>query len=179
MIPTRFIHGGVLFLGIMAAFSACLSKPDFSFTPEISNPAVVAYPTTDSFSGVRADSVVISFSYRDGDGDLGVTAQERSDTNLLNTRYRDWGNYELRAFRLERGAFVEVDFPTNRKLFFPRLYASEKPGPIEGTLNFSQTFAYTRGFRMAPVKFTIRIRDRALRASNQIETDTISIPLSR
>lgn len=177
MMPKRFIHYSLFFLGIAAVLTACLDKPDFSFTPEISNASVVSYPTTEGFSGARADSLVISFKYRDGDGDLGISAEERSDTVLLNTRYRDWGNYELRAFRYDKGQFIEVDFPTNRKLFFPRLYKSEKAGPIEGTLNFSQNFTYFRGYRMTPLKFSIRIRDRALRTSNVIESDTISLPL--
>jgi len=173
---TRFIRYGLLFFALAAAFGSCIEPPEFSNTPAISN-ASVAPPirVTDNFSQSQKDSLVISVRFQDGDGDLGVTATEREDTTVT---YRDWGNYELTTYRYSRGEFIEVPLLVNKRLFFSRLKSDDKASPIEGTLDFSQSFYYDRFSTLTPVKFRIRIRDRALHVSNTIETDTVSIPLS-
>ncbi|GAB3251235.1 hypothetical protein GCM10027347_09540 [Larkinella harenae] len=153
----------------------CIEPPDFSNTPNIGSPSVTSYPAFDDFSQVEKDSVVITVSFQDGDGDLGLSPDERQ--NIDSVAYGTWGNYELKAYRLVNGKFEYYDLPIYNRLFFPRLKADNKKSPLEGKLDFSQSFLRTRNTRMTPVKFTIRIRDRQLNVSNIVETDTISVPL--
>ncbi|MGA0557403.1 hypothetical protein ACO2Q8_12175 [Larkinella sp. VNQ87] len=169
---TRFIRKGLFFFGIAGLLVGCLEPPDFSDTPEISSPSVNSFPAFDDFSQVPKDSVVISVRFQDGDGDLGASTEER-DT----AKYIGWGNYELKTYRLVNGRFEYVPLPVLDRLFFPRLKPDDKGSPLEGTLDFSQSFLRSRNARMTPVKFTIRIRDRKLNVSNVVETDTISVPL--
>ncbi|WP_128548201.1 hypothetical protein [Larkinella soli] len=171
---TRFIRHGLLFFGLAAASGGCLEPPEFDYKPEIKSPTIVSYPAFDDFSQIRKDSVVITIQFQDGDGDLGVSAEERGDT-VKN--YKGWGNYQLKTFRFVNGRFEEVPLDVNSRLFFPRLKRDDKKSPLEGKLDFAQSFPYSRGYRMTPVKFSIKIRDRSLKESNTIETDTISIPL--
>ncbi|GAB3326836.1 hypothetical protein GCM10027299_26430 [Larkinella ripae] len=138
------------------------------------SPSVTSYPAFDDFSQSPKDSVVISVRFQDGDGDLGVSVEERADT----ITYRDWGNYELKTYRFVNGKFEYVDLPVLNKLFFPRLKPDNKESPLEGKLDFSQSFLRSRNSRMTPVKFTVRVRDRGGNVSNVVETDTLSIPLS-
>ncbi|MFD1142128.1 hypothetical protein ACFQ4C_13460 [Larkinella insperata] len=171
---TRIIRHGLFFFGIAALLVGCLEPPDFSNVPSISAPVVSSYPAFDDFSQIPKDSVVITVKFEDGDGDLGEVPDARNDT----IKYAEWGNYELKVYQLVNGRFEYVDLPVLNKLFFPRLKPDDKASPLEGKLDFSQSFLRSRNAKLTPVKFAIRIRDRSMNVSNVVETDTISIPLS-
>lgn len=173
---TRIIRHGLFFFGIAALLVGCLEPPDFSNTPAISAPSVTSYPAFDDFSQIPKDSVVITVKFEDGDGDLGLSADERQ--NIDSVAYGEWGNYELKVYQFVNGRFEYVELPVLKKLFFPRLKADDKSSPLEGKLDFSQSFLRARNSKMTPVKFSVRIRDRDMNVSNVVETDTISIPLS-
>ncbi|WP_234735934.1 hypothetical protein [Tellurirhabdus bombi] len=173
----RFIPLGLLFFALSFVVGSCIDAPDFDFTPEISNPTVNSYQTVDLLGNPNVDSVVLSIRFRDGDGDLGVAANERADTV---EKYKEWGNYQLTMLRrMPNGQFQEVPSLINQRLFFFPLKSDNKAGPLEGTLDFSQAFFATGFFEKAVVKFRIRIRDRALRVSNAVETDTLTINLPK
>lgn len=172
------IRHGLFFFALTAALGSCIDPPDFDDKPELENASVSKIETFDDFSRLPKDSVIVSVRFKDGDGDLGLSADDRRDTAAINSIYRNWGNYEIRTFRrLPTGQFTELNVAVNQRLFFPRLKREDKPGPLEGTLDFSQSFFKTREARMVPVKFRVRIRDRRLRESNTVETDTISVPV--
>lgn len=178
----QLIQPFLVLAGILLTVSACFNEPDYSKTPEIGFEGIVKY-TLEAGRGVgqgRRDSVVATISFRDGDGDLG---EDTGDTTRIRQLFADqpWANYELRTFQLENGRFTELILPANFKLFFPRLTKEGQKGAIDGTLDFSQKFFYQTGqsgYKIVPVKFQIRIRDRAFNVSNVIETDTIMVPVS-
>ncbi|TAE36539.1 MAG: hypothetical protein EAZ70_10950 [Runella slithyformis] len=155
----------------------CFEPPNYSNTPEISFNSIVKFTVDDPFSGVNAkrDSVIITVDFKDGDGDLGETPDGRN-----NPRYSDWGNYELKTFRLDPNtkSFVELEQAANKTLFFPILKPNLKRGPIEGNLDFSPSFFYNNRSRLTVIKYQIRVRDRAFNVSNKIETDTLSVRLT-
>lgn len=175
----QLIHPIGLLAGLILVVSACVSEPDYSKTPAISFKGLFAYQRA-AGTGVgqsRRDSLVVIIGFQDGDGDLG---ENTSDTARIRQVFgkESWGNYELRTFEIVNGKPVELSLAGNKVLFFPRLTKDGQKGAIEGTLDFSQKFFYQTGYRLAPVKFQIRVRDRALNVSNMIETDTIRVPLS-
>ncbi|MFN4144314.1 MAG: hypothetical protein ACK4GN_00705 [Runella sp.] len=166
----RFCSTGLL---MALTTTGCFAPPDFSLVPEIAFNSLTKFEVIEPFSRTRQDSVVITIEFKDGDGDLGETAEGRKDP-----RYDTWGNYELRTFRRVQGnRFEEVILPANAKIFFPPLKPDNRRGPIEGRLDYSVFFPYSRNARLNTVKFQIRVRDRAFNASNIIETDTLSVPL--
>jgi hypothetical protein len=174
----------LLFIGILFALGlmSCIDTPNFDDTPSIQFNSIDKFTVPDPFSGPNAkkDSVVITVDFEDGDGDLGITPEERSDTTLLNSIYREWGNYDLIILKKNAsGTFSQLPSSVTNKLFFPVLKRDGKPGPIKGKLDFSQIFFYSRFAKPAVLKFRVRVRDRALRVSNVIETDTISVPLDQ
>lgn len=170
---------GILFVG---GTLSCVDTPNFEDTPSIQFNSIDKFTVPDPFSGPNAkkDSVVITIDFEDGDGDLGISPDERSDTTLLNSIYKDWGNYDLTILRSNgKGNFTELPSSVSGKLFFPVLRKDGKPGPIKGKLDFSQIFYYSRFAKPATLKFRVKVRDRALKVSNVIETDTISVPLDQ
>ena len=176
----QLIQRMVLACGLGAMAAACYVEPDYSDTPEISVVGTPVKYTLEAGTGVgaaRRDSVILTVRFQDGVGDLG---EDNRDSSRIRTLFgkETWGNYELKTFYFLNGRFEEQNASVNQKLFFPRLTREGQKGAIEGTLFFSQTFPYLRPFRMVPAKFQVRIRDRNLRVSNMIETDTISLPVS-
>lgn len=130
---------------------------------------------------------IISFSYTDGDGDLGL---DDGDT-LYPFGFNDPHYYNMIVdyLRLENGVFVKipllsphvpshpgdtlvlydtVSFSTR----FRRLRDIEEPKAISGTMDYKLTVQNP----FSPndtIKFEIRILDRALHESNVIQTEAI------
>lgn len=177
----QLIQSGVLFLALTLGLSACFTEPEFSNTPVIRFQQLykITKPASADRRTPRRDSVVITIAGEDGDGDLGEDIQLDS-VRIRRTVFakETWGNYELKTFQLVNGKYEELILTDYQKLFFPRLYRNDKRGPVEITnLDFGSIFPYTNNVRLVTVKFTLKIRDRALRESNTIETDTITVPI--
>lgn len=168
-------------LGMALALSACFNEPNYSDTPEIEFEEIYPYPLQ-AGTGVgkaRRDSVVITVNFKDGDGNLGNDTPVPSGDSARYASNGGWGNYRLRTFRLINGKYEEIRLDVTNTLFFPELTKGKPKGPIKGKLDFNTTFQYGTTFRMYPTKFRITVRDRSLNVSNEIETDTISLPFIR
>lgn len=166
-----------LFLGVMAA--ACVDIPDFDNVPAIQYNGISQFETVDESSGNRRENVVVTVDFTDGDGDLGASAQERSDS-IWKIPYQGWGNYELITGR--RGAdgkWTEQILSEDKEKWMPILKPDGKPGPIKGKIDLNTSFLYSNSSVMTWVRFRVRIRDRALHVSNQILTDSIQVPIPR
>lgn len=177
----QLIQPYLLVLGTALTLSSCFNEPDYSDVPAIEFKGIFRY-TLAAGKGVgqsKRDSVVITIGFKDGKGDLGNdTPVPKADS----ARYKangGWGNYEIKTFRLIDRQYVEFKSPINETLVFLDLTRGKPKGAIEGTLDYNQIFLYTTPFQIYPTKFQIRIRDRALQASNVIETDTVWIPFPR
>ncbi|MEZ0483024.1 hypothetical protein [Fibrella aquatica] len=176
----QLIHRGMVAVALATALTACFTEPNYSDTPEIRLVGPPVKVTLEPGTGVgqaRRDSVIMTIRLQDGTGDIG---EDTRDTTRLRQVFGadTWGNYEIKTFEFVNGGYRELPSSDNSKLFFPRSPLGEQKGAIEGDIDFSQVFFYQRPFRMATVRFQVRIRDRALNVSNTIVTDTISVPLN-
>ena len=168
-----FIRFSFTLLLFAVSTTGCFTPPDYSPVPEIVFNSMTKFEVIEPFSKTKQDSVVITLDFKDGDGDLGESTDNRDDS-----RYDTWGNYELRTFRKTTGnQFQEIILPANFKIFFPVLKPDGKRGPIEGKLDYASYFPYTQTAKLTTVKFQIRVRDRAFNVSNLVETDTLSVPI--
>ncbi len=164
-----------LLLALMVCFASCSKdEPTFSSTPSIEFNSITKYIVGSNAAQTRRDSVVIAITFKDGDGDLGEDTRDTTRLKQIFTN-QPWGNYQIRTFQLVNGKFEEVPIPANANLFFQQ--TSTKRGPIQGALDFRQTFSYQLNAKLIPVKFQIRLRDRQLNESNIVETDTIRVPI--
>ena len=166
------------------AVSSCQKKVEYPIEPRIAYEGFTYLMNPDStFSGEG----VVSFSYTDGDGDLGL---DDSDT-LLPFGFHDPYYYNLVVdyLKLENGTFVKTPLlsphvPTNPadtlvlydtvtfNARFKRLRETEDPKAISGTMDYKMTVQNP----FSPddtIKFEIHILDRALHESNVIQTDPI------
>ncbi len=166
-------------------FQRCYEKPSFSFVPEISPGSLSKVTIADGLSGTSEDIITVGINFRDGDGDLGLDPSdppvdefdENGDRNPL------YNNYFVDILIQEGEDFVPIVFPDENVVFdgrFRRLLAEDKRNPIEGELRREIRFfnGPNPNVGIPPnslIKFRIKIRDRALNLSNEIESDTIRV----
>jgi len=173
---------GVLLLAL--AVCSCQKPVEYPIEPKIAYEGFTYLINADStFSGEG----IISFSYTDGDGDLGL---DDSDT-LPPFGFHDahYYNMVIDYMKCVNGEFVKTPLlsphvPSNPadtlvlydtvtfNARFKRLRDSEEPRAISGTMEYKLTVQNP----FSPndtVKFEIRILDRALHESNVIQTEAI------
>ena len=167
---------GLLLLAL--AIGSCQKPVEYPIDPKIAYEGFTYLMNADStFSGEG----VISFSYTDGDGDLGL---DDADT-LPPFGFHDAHYYNMVVDYLKcvNGEFVKTPLlswnaqtqsydTVSFNARFKRLRDSEEPKAISGTMEYKLTVQNP----FSPddtVKFEIRIFDRALHESNVIQTDPI------
>ncbi|GAB4017515.1 hypothetical protein GCM10028808_49100 [Spirosoma migulaei] len=177
-IPSLIVicYGVILFVSLGA--SNCVNEPSYSTTPQIEFKGISRY-SLGTGAGVgqqKRDSLVITIGFKDGDGDLGDNLPISAADTARYLQAGGWGSYRIKTFRLEDNQFKEIPSREDNALFFPQLGREGKKEPIEGTIDFRQTYQYTNSYRNYLIKYRIQLRDRALTSSNEIETDTITVP---
>lgn len=178
---TRYLIGVLL---LAMAVCSCQKPVEYPIEPKIAYEGFTYLINEDStFSGEG----IVSFSYTDGDGDLGL---DDSDTlppfGFHDTHYY---NMVIDYLKCVNGEFVKMPLlsphvPTSPadtlvlydtvtfNARFKRLRDSEEPKAISGTMEYKLTVQNP----FSPndtVKFEIRILDRALHESNVIQTEAI------
>ena len=167
---------GLLFL-VLAAIS-CQKPVEYPIEPRIEYQGFTYLFNADStFSGEG----IISFSYTDGDGDLGLDDSDTvppfgpNDAHYYNmvVDYLKCVNGEfvktpLLSWNVQTQTYDTVTFSAR----FKRLRDSEEPKAISGTMDYTLPVQNP----LSPndtIKFEIRILDRALHESNVIQTEPI------
>ncbi len=157
--------------------SSCLTEPKFSFVPRIDFREIRLIPTKGTgLLGNKGDSVIISIHFEDGDGNLGLTQEQIKDLSpwkegqknyVVKTLVKNGNIWELR--KDNSGKLVD-----NSGYFFPLKLPTDKPGPIEGTLDYSMVF-YPTTLLKDSIKFDIYIIDDKQNASAPITTTPVLI----
>ncbi|MCS7018716.1 MAG: hypothetical protein RMJ87_01255 [Cytophagales bacterium] len=169
----------------VVVLSGCFREPDYSVVPEIAFQNIVVRPARFP----QTDSIAIFITYRDGDGDLGLSDQDINPpfniTNSDGTPNRFYYNYWINIFKKERGRFVRVVFTDPSVTLngrFPRLNNLPSRTAIEGSLRygFNLFYAFADAYRPRisrgdTVRFEVQLVDRQLNLSNIVQTDEIVI----
>ena len=160
------------------AVCSCQKPVEYPIEPKIAYKGFTYLMNADStYSGEG----VISFSYTDGDGDLGL---DESDT-LPPFGFNDAHYYNMLVDYLKcvNGEFVKtplVSWNMQTQTYdtlsfnarFKRVRDSEEPKAISGTMGY-KLMVQNPFSPDDTVKFEIRILDRALHESNVIQTEAI------
>lgn len=95
----------LLFSVLVVAFAACISPPDYPIQPEIKFIGLSKNVMRQGLLGIE-DSLFLTFSFTDGDGDLGSLGQGKDSVNIFLTDKRT--NQPSERFRIpyvpEQGA---------------------------------------------------------------------------
>ncbi len=155
------------FISIVLLLSSCFKNEVYPLEPIIADPTFV-------FSG---DSATLTFSFTDGDGDIGLAEGDtlppfEPDSYYHYNLYLDY--YEKDdVLGWQRGRDLAGDsivFPYRLK---PILVKGKTRG-IKGTMDVSNiNFSNPFSTQADTFRFEIRLIDRALNVSNIIQTQTI------
>ncbi|MBC8082849.1 MAG: hypothetical protein H7Z21_06505 [Hymenobacter sp.] len=191
LFPT--LRFGLLLALTGAAVTSCISPPEFPDTPSIKfeRLTVVRQPLS-APGALPVDSVIVTVSFEDGDGDLGLTPEEYSNppyqrTNADGSLNPNHWNYFIRLFvrNPTSGQFEpytltpdNLSIPPDRYYSqFPHLEPNpDKEAPLQGDLRFGLT--YTLGSPFYPgqeVRFEVSIKDREFHESNTVTTSSFLV----
>ncbi len=185
------------FLLLTMGLNACIfKKPEFPFEPSISFRAMSKKSLLDGNGQVIEDSIFLDIDFKDGNGDIGLSAGDTTGQfarrlpdksfnpyyyNFYCTIYRRnkfTGVYE----RLVLPKFIDpvtgTEFETNIHGRIPPLLDKERQNPIEGTIryNIGGLFYDVIGInKKDSIRFEVFIYDRALNQSNVITTPAILV----
>jgi len=156
----------VIIIFLLAAVTACVQPPDYPLEPVIENAVLNKNTITQSNPANGPDTLYVTFSYTDGDGNLGDVDDEIFDVILTDSR----DNFEL-PFRIptipDQGVGngisgeITVGIPN---LFMCCIY-EDKNGQDPCTLSDE--------FPTDTLSFGIHIMDRDGNESNRIQTEPI------
>ncbi len=173
----------LVFTCFLACCISCVQEPDYNVIPEIEFESItkINKVTDDGFGEkTKIDSLIMRIKFKDGDGDLGITDAEIK----ANSKYKDFKNFKVEAYLQKNGKFELLNLnPALGGLVNFKFKPNQKPGPIEGSIDYSSQFVYAfyRGYsplftpKNDTLKFKIQIVDNAFHESNVVETTPIVI----
>lgn len=169
--------GGLLALGA-SSLSGCLTPPDISTTPEISLKDIHLIHVDNPGQQIDVDTLVVVVNFKDGDGDLGLTGEDRTVAPYDDPAYEY--NYFIQVYIKDgNGNFQPYTPPGNDTYnglfnFLPLVEDRTKKAAKKGELGFKQDFTLENEFaKGTEVRFVISIMDRALHRSNEITTPSV------
>lgn len=172
----------LLFVFFMSSLTACYEKPEFPNAPSISFDKIEKFTVQDAATLATKDSVILTVSFQDGDGDLGLAVGDTlapyqffNEDGSINFNYT---NHKVKVFIQQGETFVPFELPDAELGYdgrFQPLFEEGKSNPLEGTLSRRLNFSHNTFAPNTVMKFEVQIMDRALNLSNVIETDTVVI----
>ena len=172
---------GLIFIaaGMMILFS-CRKFEEYPVEPQIKFDRFTLLMNTETG---KTDRGVLSITYTDGDGDLGLRASDTLPPFNRGSEY--YYNFIVKYYEKQNGKFVEVPLlswnPDEQKYDtvtfnsrFPWLTPRKGNKAIKGIIN-DTIYVNNPLSDFDTVKFKVSIFDRALHRSNEIETPEIVV----
>jgi hypothetical protein len=163
-----------------------ITGPDFPDNPKIYFKSIEKRRIQDRL-GNATDSVNIAVKFEDGDGDLGIAAEEignppfhRQDSvpdgqgGYIKTPNRLYYNYYVQSYRKTNGVFIPFENVPTLNGQYPPLNEGKK-GPIEGTLYYGTLFPILLTPPNDTLRFDVYILDRAGNTSNVVSTSEVIV----
>ena len=151
---------GLLLLMVLA-MGSCQKFEEYPPTPEIAfNDFALMVDT----AGV-AKKALLSISYRDGDGDIGLEQGDTLDPYQAGGEFHY--NLIVKLFEQQNGQFVAMPFVFNYRIepLLPKDQKKSIKGIIDNQIDiFDPTSSYDT------IRFSVKLIDRALNVSNEVIT---------
>jgi hypothetical protein len=150
---------------ILTGITGCSKKESFSDIPAIDFVSFInAYDT-----GQFAKSGILSISFQDGNGDIGLSDSDTLSPYQRNGSY--YYNLVITYFEMQKGVFKQVDLAIPFSARIPPLSPDDPNKAIKGTI--TDTLLLNPHPVYDTIKFEVFIYDRALNKSNVVTTPAI------
>ncbi len=140
---------------------ACVKKTNYPVVPEISYNTFIPYV---------GDSADINIKFTDGDGDIGVGANDTTRTIWINYYYKDTITQKYTAFCFACGT---DSLRTSYVIRSPKDSYVGKPISGELIVRLQQ---YRHSRKIKHIKYVVYLYDKAGNKSNVVETPEIIVP---
>ena len=160
----------VALLLLLLLLSGCRREEKFSVVPAIT---FVSLEKIDDGTGID-NKATLTLHFQDGDGDLGLNTDDTySPFDTASDYYYNWF---IDYYKKIDGQFQKIEFDAvtfNQR--FPRL-SNDVPESIEGDLYVDLPInSFDMSTQYDTIKFSCYIVDRALNASNTVETTPLVV----
>lgn len=167
----KILRYAVLVFPALFFLGSCHKIEQVSPIPSIGFKSFTIFDTTDIL-GNRSKGGRLSFSFEDGDGDLGL--------NPPVSGYTDSTNLFFALYRKKNGVMVPADmndpiFPSAYRI--PYMEGQGQNKVLKGTINV--TFLYLFFSVEDTIKYDFYIKDRALHESNIASTSEIVLGVNK
>jgi hypothetical protein len=154
-------------IGLVLLLEGCEKLPKYDEKPQIEFEGFEVHRNhLNSSTLVNEDSVIFNIKFQDGDGDLGMDANDKQNDSLPN--------FVMKMYVKNNTPFLDSTITEGQ--FQPlTLSAKEVKGPIKGVLRYTAAFMYSDYSTRDTLKFDIYIKDRANNVSNTITTDVLVV----
>jgi hypothetical protein len=145
--------------------SGCRKFEEYPPEPEIgyNNYILLINPETNI-----SEKGLLSITYRDGDGDIGL---EQSDTLFPFQRNGEfYYNLRVRYFEQQNGILVELPYNFSGRI--PPLIPKDQKKAIKGIIEYEMDI-YDPTSSYDTIQFQVQLIDRALNISNEVSTPLI------
>ena len=143
----------------------CLKKKEFPIEPIIE---------FESFN-IEGDSGVLMISFTDGDGDIGLREYDTISPYNLGSEY--YYNLYLDYYEKQNGTWVKRDLNPPFAYRVPVITPSGQNKALEGTIEIDIVpIYYDPASVYDTIMYRVRLIDRALHVSNEVESDEIITP---
>jgi hypothetical protein len=167
-----------ILFAILIAMAACKKKLEYPIEPAITYQGLTYLMNADS---TLSGEIILSISYTDGDGDLGLDDADTlypfgpNDPHYYNLiiDYLKWDGNDfvetpLLNWNQQTQSFDTISFNAR----FKRLVFNDEEASISGVIDYTM-MVFNPLSPNDTIKFRAHILDRALHESNTIETDAI------
>jgi hypothetical protein len=167
-----------ILFAILIAMAACKKKLEYPIEPAITYQGLTYLMNADS---TLSGEIILSISYTDGDGDLGLDDADTlypfgpNDPHYYNLiiDYMKWDGNDfvetpLLNWNQQTQSFDTISFNAR----FKRLVFNDEEASISGVIDYTM-MVFNPLSPNDTIKFRAHILDRALHESNTIETDAI------
>ncbi|SHI88651.1 hypothetical protein SAMN02745146_1804 [Hymenobacter daecheongensis DSM 21074] len=171
------------------AVNSCISPPNFPTTPSIEFKDMTVTRVDDGVL-TAYDRVTITVSFQDGEGDLGLRKEDKTDDSPYRqyladgSPNRNYNNYFLVPYyRTSDGQYAPVEFGNAKNIYistYPPLDpAGGKAAPLKGDLTYTTEIPVDGNFtpikQGQDIRFELSIMDRGLHESNKIVTPSYRV----
>ena len=158
-----------ILFGLLTAIlhTSCNKTPNYPIEPTIQYTNFKKIP-----QGIKDNKGVLTISFQDGDGDMGLRQQDTvAPYNIVGDYYY---NFFVKYFEKQNGQYVAVPLPITNNGRIPYIQRNGQRRVAEGDIDM-ELFINNPFSTYDTIRYEVYIVDRALHASNTITTPDIII----
>lgn len=160
----ELVKVGALFALLGTVMSGCIKSEAFPDEPQIK------FKSLEQF----ADSASFIISFTDGDGDIGLSAEDNAPPFNSGSTY--YHNLFLEMDTLYHGVWTRVEFTLPLRYRIPRITPTGQNKALEGEIAVNiAPWPIFPGSEGDTVRFSARMVDRAIRESNEVTSGPVRL----